>query len=124
MHKVNFMREMFLSIRPKLLAKTKKADMKKLMPFLLLFCYLHTAFAADDVVNTRTENTIVQNTTSLFSSVDSAKDWNLTEDEWASYLALMRGSAGYYYSQLTPPENIRPLCERCSGNASFCRNTR
>lgn len=61
------------------------------------------SFAVNDVSNTKTENTIVQNTI-INSPVQSPKEWNLTEAEWKKYLILMQGFSGHYYKQLSPPE--------------------
>lgn len=75
--------------------------MKKLLSFILLIPSL--SFAANDVFNTKTENTIVQNTITN-SPGQSAKEWSLTETEWKKYLTLMQGFSGHYYKQLSPPE--------------------
>lgn len=62
------------------------------------------AMAANDVLNTQTENTISKNTTINSSNISLAKVWNLTEDEWNQYLNLMQGPSGHYYKTLSPPE--------------------
>jgi integrating conjugative element protein (TIGR03759 family) len=63
------------------------------------------AFAANnDVVNTQTQNTITQNSTISISHVGTAKDWQLTGEEWNHYLGLMQGPNGHYYKNLSPPE--------------------
>ena len=75
---------------------------------VLLLALLITSsctFAANnDVINTQTQNTISQNSTINTSHIGTAKDWQLTGEEWSRYLSLMQGSDGYYYKNLSPPE--------------------
>jgi len=61
-------------------------------------------FAANDVINTITANSISQNTVATSSTIDSARNWGLTNTEWARYKLLMHGTNGRYYARLTPPE--------------------
>jgi integrating conjugative element protein (TIGR03759 family) len=62
------------------------------------------AMAANDVLNTQTENTVSQNTIINSTHLGTAKDWNLTDVEWIKYLNLMQGPSGLYYKKLSPPE--------------------
>lgn len=62
------------------------------------------AATANDVVNTPTRNTIVQNVKSESSQYGAAVDWQLTHSDWQRYTELMKGQSGHYYKQLTPPE--------------------
>jgi integrating conjugative element protein (TIGR03759 family) len=71
--------------------------------FLILLIIANGAVASDDVINTKTQNTISQNTTINTSHIGTAKDWALTENEWKQYLNLMQGSSGHYYAHLSPP---------------------
>jgi len=59
---------------------------------------------ANDVINTPTQNTIVQGIQVKSSQYGTATDWELTNTEWRHYLELMQGKSGRYYKQLTPPE--------------------
>ena len=62
------------------------------------------ALAAENVVNTKIQNTIDDNTTINTTHLDTSQDWNLTSTEWSQYILLMRGPSGYYYKKLSPPE--------------------
>ncbi len=70
---------------------------------LFLLLVSTTLFAANDVVNTVTMNSVSQNTVET-SSRDQGLVWGLTESEWAYYQSLMQGVNGHYYMHLTPPE--------------------
>lgn len=83
--------------------------MKGRITFILLFC-ICSAYAENNVVNTTTQNTVSQNSV-IDHSNGNAKDWNLTEKEWADYIQLMRGKAGKYYTHLTPPEVLGIMAE-------------
>lgn len=80
------------------------------LSFLLLCTYI-PVWASNDVMNVTTQNTISQNVTTVSSIVDTVRHWNLTETEWARYLELMQGQAGYYYAHLTPPEVLGHYAE-------------
>jgi len=80
-----------------------KRRMNKLIALIILLSPL-SVYSANNVINTKTENTISQNSRTYSTRVGSAKNWNLSDTEWANYQTLMQGQAGYYYSQLTPPE--------------------
>lgn len=62
------------------------------------------AFASNDVINTSTLNTTVQDTQSNSTQVGNAKDWELTDKEWNEYLHLMQRNSQFYYKKLSPPE--------------------
>lgn len=62
------------------------------------WCY---AFA-DRVENTPDQSTATENTAVKNTVVGTAKDWGLTDQEWARYLNLMQGADGLWYRQLTP----------------------
>jgi integrating conjugative element protein (TIGR03759 family) len=62
------------------------------------------AFSSNDVMNTKTQNTISQNTAVNTSHIGTAIDWALTDTEWKRYLILMQGPSGHYYTNLSPPE--------------------
>ena len=72
--------------------------------FLCLMIITNSAIAADDVANTKTQNTVSENTMINSTHLGTAKDWNLAELEWNQYLIIMQGPSGYYYKQLSPPE--------------------
>lgn len=68
----------------------------------LLLVSSMTVMAAD-VVNSQEQSTTVENSVAQ-TTVDSvAKDWGLTDAEWARYQQLMSGPDGLWYRQLTPP---------------------
>jgi integrating conjugative element protein (TIGR03759 family) len=71
---------------------------------ILLVMMTQSTFAADDVVNTQTKNTITQNTAVNTKPVGTAKDWELNNTDWDQYLNLMHGPSGHYYASLSPPE--------------------
>lgn len=79
--------------------------MQKYILFAYLGCFSPLLWAAEDVVNTRVENTL-NATTAIHTSLVrySALAWDLTEKEWAQYQDVMQGVSGKYYSTLTPPE--------------------
>lgn len=70
----------------------------------LLLLLSASTFAASDVINTITENSISQNTVETSSGADYAHEWGLTETEWVKYKLLMQGVNGRYYAHLTPSE--------------------
>lgn len=78
--------------------------MRRIFALSVFISLAGSTYAVNDVVNTTTQNTVSQNSTATSAMATQAKDWNLTDAEWAEYLALMHGPAGYYYLQLTPPE--------------------
>ena len=71
---------------------------------LVLIVVSTSLFAANNVVNTVTANSVSQTTIDIASTVNSARDWGLTDQQWAQYQGLMRGMSGHYYRNLTPPE--------------------
>jgi len=71
---------------------------------LLLILASTSLFAANDVVNTITANSVSQNTVDISSTVNYARDWGLTDPQWTQYQHLMQGMSGRYYANLTPPE--------------------
>ncbi len=71
---------------------------------LILALTSNCAFAADGVENTKTQNTVTQNTEINKPPAGIAKDWDLNETEWNQYLNLMHGPSGHYYANLSPPE--------------------
>lgn len=80
-----------------------KGRMNKLISLIILLSPT-SVYSANNVINTKTENTISQNSSAYSTRVGPAKNWDLSDTEWANYQTLMQEQAGYYYSQLTPPE--------------------
>jgi integrating conjugative element protein (TIGR03759 family) len=74
------------------------------LAFLSLMLVTNSIFAANDVENTKTLNTVSQNSVINTTHVGTAKDWDLTDTEWGQYLSFMQGFSGHYYKQLSPPE--------------------
>src|SRR5262245_47009535 len=68
--------------------------------FLGLFASI--AWAAD-VANSQEISTKTINSQENNSIVGAAKDWELTDSEWARYVQLMNGVNGHWYPHLTPP---------------------
>ncbi len=71
---------------------------------LSLLLVISTPLFANDVINTKTANSISQNTQDASSITNSARAWGLTKNEWTKYKVLMQGTNGRYYPTLTPPE--------------------
>jgi len=68
--------------------------------FLLMSVHSYAeTLTNSQVLNTQPSNTRVQE-----DFIGEARDWSLTDDEWARYLKLMQGPNGHWYPQLTPPE--------------------
>jgi hypothetical protein len=74
------------------------------LAFLSLMVVTNSVFAANDVKNTQTLNTVSQNSVISTTHIGTAKDWDLTDTEWTQYLSFMQGFSGHYYKQLSPPE--------------------
>lgn len=56
-----------------------------------------TADTSSPTQNSKVSNEPVENT-------NSAKTWDLSEQEWQHYMQLMQGKSGHWFKQLTPPE--------------------
>lgn len=69
-----------------------------------LFILSCSVFSADDVINTKTFNTLNTNSIINTTQLGMPKYWDLTETEWIQYLNLMKGPSGHYYEKLSPPE--------------------
>ncbi len=54
---------------------------------------------SNSVISTQEQTAPVKN-----SVIGTARDWDLSENEWQSYQKLMAGPAGKWYPQLTPAE--------------------
>jgi integrating conjugative element protein (TIGR03759 family) len=78
--------------------------MQRFIGFFVFLLFSSRLLAANDVVNTITQNTLSHNTALVSSLVSHAQTWNLTDAEWQKYQLLLQGINGHYYSQLTPPE--------------------
>ncbi len=77
--------------------------MKRYLITIFLFCS-SVSFSAEDVMNTVTQNSVTHNTAIISTNMGKPSDWGLKETEWKRYLALMEGSSGHYYPNLTPLE--------------------
>lgn len=62
---------------------------------------IHT-FAAE-VENSQEQSTVIENSMDKAGMPGNAKDWHLTESEWAKYQKLMQSAAGLWYRGLSPP---------------------
>lgn len=78
--------------------------MKRIFILTVMSVLSGSLYAADDVANTTTLNTISRSSIVASPASTNASDWNLTNAEWAEYQTLMHGAAGYYYSSFSPPE--------------------
>lgn len=77
----------------------------KFFPIVLLnFLLINTLpVLAADVANSQEKTTVVENSTDKTTLYGTAKEWGLTDEEWAQYQRLMQGQDGLWYRQLTPP---------------------
>lgn len=76
----------------------------KLSIFILLGVSSLAFATNNDVINTQTQNTVSRNSIVSTSQIGTAKEWQLTDEEWFHYLSLMNGFNGHYYKNLSPPE--------------------
>lgn len=58
---------------------------------------------ASEIINTPIHTTPVENTTVHINTYGTAKDWQLTDSEWAKYLQLMQSTGRFFYPNLPAP---------------------
>ena len=78
--------------------------MDKLILLALLLMAHSSSHAANSVNNSQDVNSKEMNSTVIAVNSTDAKDWNLSESEWQTYLKLIQGPSGHYYKSMTPPE--------------------
>ena len=82
---------------------------KKRMKFSGIICVLCAGYLlysmavnASEVDNSQDVNSKIQNTGTAAIVIGTARDWGLSDSEWAHYLQLMQGPNGRWYPQLSP----------------------
>lgn len=71
--------------------------------FFTGFLFYLLPVSASEVGNSQEINTLIESTRSQNTiPTTAARDWGLSESEWASYVRLMQGPNGRWYPQLSP----------------------
>lgn len=85
------------------MSKLYRLKISSLLSILLFAFPLYVlSVKASEVDNSQEISSLVQTTVSQNTVSGTARDWGLSEVEWARYCQLMQGADGHWYRQLSP----------------------